>query len=394
MTPDRRAFAVAAMSLLVPAVPADRSRTIRLFLCGDVMTGRGVDQILPHPVPPGLHESWVHSAEDYVRLAERVSGPIRRTASFDYIWGEALEAWRRAAPDARLINLETSITRSEDYRPKGINSRMSPENIGCLLAARIDCCELANNHVLDWGQAGLLDTLQTLKRSGIKTVGAGPDLASARAPAVIDLAGKGRVLVISMGAPSSGVPRDWAAAPARPGVNFTDLTKLDVQAVREALAPVRRPGDIVVVSVHWGANWGYEVADAQRRFAHALIDKAGAAIVHGHSSHHPKAIEVHNGRLILYGCGDFIDDYEGIEGQEAYRGDLALMYFADVDPRSGALIRLTLTPLRIRQLRLHAASTEEVAWLQARLDRECARFGGGIEPSAEGLVLKWSRPVA
>ena len=64
---------------------------IKLFLCGDVMTGRGIDQILPHPCDPSLHENYVKSAMDYVRLAEEEVGPIARPVDFSYVWGAALE---------------------------------------------------------------------------------------------------------------------------------------------------------------------------------------------------------------------------------------------------------------------------------------------------------------
>lgn len=68
----------------------------------------------------------------------------------------------RAAPDFRIINLETSITTSEDWAPKDIHYRMHPANIPCLTVAKVDCCVLANNHVLDWGRSGLVETLETL----------------------------------------------------------------------------------------------------------------------------------------------------------------------------------------------------------------------------------------
>src|SRR6266545_2275320 len=125
------------------------SSTIRLFLCGDVMTGRGIDQVLSHPSIPELHEGYARSAMDYVRLAEEANGPIPRCVDPTYVWGAALDELNRAQPDARIVNLETSITRSEDFVPKGINYRMSPEDADCLAAATIDCCVLANNHVLD-----------------------------------------------------------------------------------------------------------------------------------------------------------------------------------------------------------------------------------------------------
>ena len=110
--------------------------------------------------------------------------------------------------------------------------------------------------------------------------------------------------------------------------------------------------DAAVVSVHWGPNWGHETGQDQRAFARSLIDEANVSIVYGHSSHHPKGIEVYRDRLILYGCGDFLNDYEGIGGYEKYRGDLALMYFVDLMSASGSLSGVEIVPLRIRRFQL------------------------------------------
>jgi len=124
---------------------------MRLFLCGDVMTGRGIDQALPNPVNPVLYEPCVRDAREYVALAEKAHGSISCPLSFDYIWDDALAELDRAGVDFRIVNLETAITSAETPWPdKGINYRMHPQNIGCLSAARIDACALANNHVLDW----------------------------------------------------------------------------------------------------------------------------------------------------------------------------------------------------------------------------------------------------
>jgi poly-gamma-glutamate synthesis protein (capsule biosynthesis protein) len=153
------------------------------------------------------------------------------------------------------------------------------------------------------------------------------------------------------------------------------MSQASAADVGDQIARASRPGDIVVVSLHWGPNWGYEIPHRQRQFAHALIDRAGVSIVHGHSSHHPKAIEVYRNRLILYGCGDFLNDYEGIMGYEEYRGDLAVMYFAEVDQMSGNLVALDMVPLQIRQFRLNRASDDDVDWLMRRLDRESRKFG-------------------
>ena len=203
------------------AGPSAASRTVTLFLCGDVMTGRGIDQILPHPSKPHLYEPYVRSALGYVELAEQATGPIKRSVDFPYIWGDALAELERVRPNARIINLETSVTAAEDAWPgKGIHYRMHPSNVACISAAKIDCCVLANNHVLDWGHRGLAETLGTLRNAGLRTAGAGRDEAEAAAPAAIELPGNRRVLVFAFGMESSGVPRDWAAHKDRAGVNF------------------------------------------------------------------------------------------------------------------------------------------------------------------------------
>src|SRR6202022_3829734 len=115
--------------------------------------------------------------------------------------------------------------------------------------------------------------------------------------------------------------------------SFSDET---ARAIVEHIRRARGPGDLVIASIHWGSNWGWEIGDDQIRFAHQLVD-GGVDLVHGHSSHHPRAIELYQGRLILYGCGAFIDDYEGISGHEEFRDDLRLMYFATLSVSTGAL---------------------------------------------------------
>jgi poly-gamma-glutamate synthesis protein (capsule biosynthesis protein) len=153
---------------------------VRLFACGDVMTGRGVDQILPHPGDQELRERHVDDARAYVRLAERASGPIPRQVSFAWPWGDALRVLDEMAPDVRLINLETAVTCQADFAPgKGVHYRMSPRNLPCVAAARPDVCALANNHVMDFGRAGLEETLAALNRAGLTVAGAGRDAAAA-----------------------------------------------------------------------------------------------------------------------------------------------------------------------------------------------------------------------
>jgi poly-gamma-glutamate synthesis protein (capsule biosynthesis protein) len=367
------------------------SQPITLFLCGDVMTGRGIDQALPHPGDPELYEAYVTDAREYLRLAEDANGAIGVPVAPDYVWGDALDELARLAPDLRIINLETAITAHDRPEPKGINYRMHPANIDCLKAAAPDCCVLANNHVLDWGHAGLAETLATLEQAGLGHAGAGLDLARAAAPRVLAVPGKGRVLVLALGHGSSGIPADWAAGPTRAGVNLLpDLSAATVDAIAAQLRPIKQPGDIVVASIHWGGNWGYGVPAAQRDFAHALIDRAGVDLLHGHSSHHAKGIEVYRGHLILYGCGDLLTDYEGIQGYEDYRDDLGLLYFPRLDPASGRLLGLTMTPTRLRRLRINRTAADETAWLADMLNREGRAFGTAVSLDGDGrLQLHW-----
>jgi len=175
---------------------------VTLFACGDVMLGRGVDQVLPHPGDPQLREGYVRDARAYVRLAERAHGPIPRPAGFSWPWGDALPVLDHLAPDVRVINLETAVTRSAGFAPgKPVCYRMSPDNVPAVTVARPDACALANNHVLDFGRTGLLDTLGVLASAGVPGVGAGRDLTQARQPAAVPVPGGGRAVILPAGLP-------------------------------------------------------------------------------------------------------------------------------------------------------------------------------------------------
>ncbi|TBW55755.1 CapA family protein [Marinobacter halodurans] len=359
---------------------------MRLMLCGDVMTGRGIDQIMPQSVDPVLFESFVRSAQDYITLAEQRHGPIPRQVGPEYIWGDALPLIREMAPDVRIANLETAVTTSDDRQPKGIHYRMHPANVACLQAAQLDICTLANNHVLDWGEGGLVETLAVLRDAGIGTAGAGRDLGEASAPTVRP-AGRGRVLVCAGGHDSSGIDPAWAAGSHQPGVCLLrDYSPRTTADVRRAIQARRREDDVVVFSVHWGGNWGYSVPEAHRAFAHRLIDEACADIVFGHSSHHPMGVEIYRNKLILYGCGDLINDYEGISGYEAFRPNLRVIYFPELDER-GDLQRLDMAVLETGGFTLHRPAEGHVDWLGDRLAVASRAFGPvSIRNSGNGML--------
>jgi poly-gamma-glutamate capsule biosynthesis protein CapA/YwtB (metallophosphatase superfamily) len=360
---------------------------LTLFLCGDVMTGRGVDQVLLHPGDPELRERHAGDARAYVQLAERVSGPIPRPAGFSWLWGEALPVLDDLAPDVRVINLETSITRSRRFAPgKAIHYRMSPGNIPCVAAARPDACALANNHVLDFGRRGLEDNparpLRCRAAGGRRWARRCCGPAAGSRPSARWRA-RGHLLV------RGGLWRDpvrlgRCTGPARHR-RPADLSGATADDVAARARAAKRPGDVVVVSIHWGSNWGYQVDPDQVRFARRLID-GGVDIVHGHSSHHPRPVEVFRGKLVLYGCGDCIDDYEGITGHERYRADLRLLYFASLQPGTGTLAALRMAPMRARRMRLHWAPAADAQWLRRALERASRRFGSRVDLQPDGLL--------
>ena len=216
--------------------------------------------------------------------------------------------------------------------------------------------------MLDWGYAGLSETLQTLYAADIAHSGAGSDAKEAAAPAVLNVPGKGRMLLFSFGSTTSGIPREWSATASRPGVNLLDdLSEATAVQVASRMRQFQQPGDLLIASIHWGSNWGYDIPSEQIAFAHCLVEK-GIALVHGHSSHHVRAIEIFKGHLILYGCGDFLTDYEGISGYETFRGDLALMYFVELNSR-GELVSARLVPMQMRRFRLAHTSASDAKWL-------------------------------
>jgi poly-gamma-glutamate synthesis protein (capsule biosynthesis protein) len=364
-----------------------------LFLAGDVMTGRGIDQILVRPSAPELHEPFVTDAREYLRLAEQVSGPVPRGVAPEYIWGDAMAEWERMAPAARIVNLETTITRSDEYERKGINYRMHPDNIACLPAAHLDICILANNHVLDYGLGGLVETLETLECADIRPVGAGRNREEAVRPVVHAVPGGQHLIVGACAHESSGVPDHWAALPEEPGLHLLpDLGDETAAEVAARIARQKLPGDIAVLSIHWGGNWGYEVPRQHINFAHRLVE-GGIDVVYGHSSHHVRPIEIYRDRLILYGCGDFIDDYEGISGYERYRDDLVLMFFPSLSQQTGQLLALELTPLQIRRMRLTRASAADGRWLCDTINEISREFDMRVTLTEHG-ALRWGEDRA
>jgi poly-gamma-glutamate capsule biosynthesis protein CapA/YwtB (metallophosphatase superfamily) len=353
----------------------------RVLFGGDVMTGRGIDQILATPLPATLFEPEVQNARRYVRRAERINGPIPLRNPPEYVWGDGLEELTRLEPDLRIVNLGTAITStSTPWAGKGEHYRMSPRHIGCLKVAAIDACSLANGHVLDWDYPGLRETLAVLREAGIAGAGAGLEAAQAQEPVGLALPGGGRLLLFSWATSGSGVPAGWGASTSRPGIALLPgLGDADAREVRDCVGRWRRPGDLIVISLHWGSRWLRQVPAEHREFAQRLIELDAADVIHGHSPQAPLPIEVYRGKLILHACGDLINDCEGVPAPDGLRIDTACLYAATLSRDDGRLVSLEIVPLQRRHFRLCRPTSQAHRWLLDRLDEGGAALGTAID---------------
>lgn len=298
-----------------------------------------------------------------VMLGRLVNDRLRRERPA-FPWGDVLPLLERA--DLRFANLECVL--ADDGPPwpgKRFHFRSDRKNVASLGAAGVDVVSLANNHVLDHGVEALREMLPVLDEHGILHTGAGPDAETARRPAVCTRAGT----VVGFLAFTDNEP-GWAAGPGSPGVHHVPVSLADGRA-RDLLQLVRQTRertDLLVVSAHWGPNWGAEVPRDHRAFAHALVE-AGADVVFGHSAHIFRGVEVHRGRPVVYSAGDFVDDYAV---RAAERNDQSFVFLIDV--QDGLPRRLRLHPTVIEDLRATSATVEARA-IARRMERLSAALG-------------------
>ncbi|KAF2259041.1 putative polyglutamate biosynthesis protein [Lojkania enalia] len=339
----------------------------QLNLVGDVMLGRLIDQLLP---------THVHCPEDAAHVANFVEGsPYLRNYGFKTPWGNTLPLFHAA--HFNLINLETSVTTHPIPWPnKVFNYRMHPTNVQCLKEARINYATLANNHTLDFSREGLLETVRAAKHAGIAFAGAGETQDEARRPAVLQLKDKDTAYNIHVYA-ASDHPHDWSEVPNFHLIDYQPATRSRLKALLTS-AP-QRP-DLSIFSVHWGPNYAWTPADEIRSLAHFLIDECDIDLVHGHSSHHIQGVEVYKEKLIIYGCGDFVDDYAV---NATYRNDLSAIWRVGVETSSGPsgkrlrVERLEVFPCRIKrfQANLLEEGDADHSWVSNKL-RELSKHLG------------------
>jgi poly-gamma-glutamate synthesis protein (capsule biosynthesis protein) len=268
-----------------------------------------------------------------------------------------------AEGDVFIVNLECCI--SDRGRPwpdpaKPFFFRAPPAAAGRLAEIGVHCVTLANNHALDFGEQALLDTLEHLSAAGIACVGAGPDVARARAPALLS-AGSTRLAVVGV----ADHPAEFAAGPAEPGIAYAALREHGIGWIADAVAAARRDADAVLVTPHWGPNMTAGPARYIRRAARELL-AAGATLVAGHSAH-----VVHGaGPRVLYDLGDFIDDYI-VDAR--LRNDLGFLFLVDLDAHGPT--RLEAVPLKLEHCHTRLAHGADAAWIRHRFIDACAHLG-------------------
>ncbi len=377
------------------------SSVVRLFLAGDFMPGRGIDAVMPRPCPLEIREGFCTSSIEYARLAERKHKkrfPDHQTLSARDVLGEASKLIERYEPHVKLINIETSVTKKSTFYPnKGINYRASEENVFALFdILKPNVVSLANNHAMDFSREGLEDTLKFFDDENVhvKRIGAGwNNIADEMQPAELKNVypygfaparnDKRGVDVAAFGLcfEDIGMPREWEAMERSMGVVLATRNDKVPERLLNAIAKLKKESNaIIIVSIHFGVNWGFEVPRTHVAAAKTLVD-AGADVIHGHSSHHAKTAMLYKEKLILFGCGDFFNDYEGIRPhagfpENEYLGHLRLLYFVDVDAKTHNFNRLEIVLMRQKMFALTTLESprEEAEQLLTALRRQYA-FG-------------------
>lgn len=301
-----------------------------------------------------------------------------RERGFAYPWGNVLPVLQQL--DLFFVNLECALTaettRWYDGEYKPFHFRADPAVVETLKVGRVDVASLANNHIGDFGEAGLLETLRVLDAAGIAHAGAGVDLAAASEPVRVTSHGV-RISVVAF----ADYPAAWAATPTTPGFNYTHVSVDDEHFgyVARCIESARRDADLVVFSIHWGPNMRARPTDNFRRFARRVIE-AGADVFWGHSAHVVQGLEVYRGKPILYDTGDFVDDYAV---HEDLRNDLSALFVLRIAPP--AVERVDLVLVQIAKMQVNLATGPARTWLARRLTRLCAEMGTTLSEVPAGL---------
>ncbi len=238
--------------------------------------------------------------------------------------------------DFIFANMESPITkRGTPVVEKPYIFRVKPEDAACLKDLKIDAVSISNNHLMDYNNEGMVDTIATLDRLNIRHTGGGRNLDEARRPVILTYGDTTIVILAYCNRP----PEEYYATESLPGI-----TPLDLDLIRDDIATYKLDNNKVVVSLHWGIEQTHIPQKEQIAIAHEIID-AGADAIIGHHPHWPQGIELYRGKPIIYSLGNFINGYiNPIE-----RDNIAVGFYYN----NGTLESIKVIPLagRNRQIR-------------------------------------------
>lgn len=324
---------------------------IKIALVGDVMLGRLVNQML-------------------------------KVSDAAYPWGDTLSILHGA--DLRICNLEcvlSDVGQPWSATPKIFHFRSDEKNVHTLQVAEINVVSLANNHVLDYDEQALLRMFEVLRAGKIRYAGAGKNAQEASRPVVYQVKG----WRIGFFAFTDNEPQ-WEAKEQRPGVFFVP-TEVEDHRARQLFTHLqqwRRKLDFLIVSAHWGPNWGYDPPQDHVVFARAIVE-SGADLVFGHSGHIFRGIEVYHGRPIIYCAGDFIDDYAV---DEIERNDESFIFVLEIDRNKHR--RIYLYPTYIQNCQANMAMDHSKSAILSKMQKLCKTLGTHLTCDSDHALLDYS----
>lgn len=322
---------------------------MRLGFTGDVMLGRLANEVIHH-------HGFLYPFGDFL--------PILKSHDFN------------------LINLETTLTTSHKKVPKVFNFKANPDKVRCLQEANISVVNLANNHILDYSEEGMLETLETLRNAKIPYIGVGQNIEEA-SQALIYPTEKLTLGLIGCTDNES----DWLATNTRPGTHYIEIgNDQSTNRLFESIQKTRPIVDLLIVSLHWGPNNRETPLHAHQALAHAMIEQ-GVDIVHGHSAHVTQGVELYQNKLILYDTGDFVDDY--MVGPYL-RNDYTFLFQVEVnllEKGQATIASLTLIPGLISNCQVNLAPASEYRKILSRMELLSQAFGTRFEEREGKLIL-------
>lgn len=273
-----------------------------------------------------------------------------------------------AGADVAFGNLENPVAARCRRAAKKISFQARPLSADALVGAGLDLVALANNHTLDCGKGGLLETIDHLSARGLRWAGAGPTLAAAEAPVVLTVKGiKLAFVAFTDVAPLRGPRRDvWAGVARASGF-----------ALRRAVAAARARADAVVVSLHWGVEYASRPSARQRELAQAAVE-AGADLVLGHHTHTLQGLQAFAGgsggrALVAYSLGNFVFDSPPSLGRRVVESVILRCRFG-----KGGLVSAEVRAVVLDKYLPRPAAPEEARDILRRLTELSAELGTAL----------------